>query len=146
MMPARNIGLGAGAARNAFLRIDVIEEVLRYDAPVQGIVRLTNHEVDLGDVVIPRDAVVMILFGSANRDETRWTDGDVFDVDREPQDHLGFGSGIHLCLGAPLARVEGREAIGRLVERFPNLSLVTDDVEWKPTSTIRGPAQLPLTW
>jgi cytochrome P450 len=95
----------------------VIEEVLRYDAPVQGIVRLTNHEVDLGDVVIPRDAVVMILFGSANRDETRWTDGDVFDVDREPQDHLGFGSGIHLCLGAHLARLEATVALDVLRSR-----------------------------
>jgi cytochrome P450 len=95
----------------------VVEEVLRYDAPVQGIVRLSNHDVDLGDVVIPRDAVVMILFGSANRDETRWADGDVFDVDRQPQDHLGFGSGIHLCLGAHLARLEATIALDVLRSR-----------------------------
>jgi cytochrome P450 len=95
----------------------VIEEVLRYDAPVQGIVRVANDEVDLGDVVIPRDAVVMILFGSANRDETRWADANVFDVDREPQDHLGFGSGIHLCLGAHLARLEATIALDVLRSR-----------------------------
>jgi cytochrome P450 len=89
----------------------VVEEVLRYDAPVQGILRLTNHEVRVGDVAIPPDAVVMTLFGSANRDETRWSDGDVFDVDREPQEHLGFGSGIHLCLGAHLARLEATTAL-----------------------------------
>ncbi|MDQ1423000.1 MAG: hypothetical protein QOD72_498 [Acidimicrobiaceae bacterium] len=95
----------------------VVEEVLRYDAPVQGILRLTNHEVRTGDVAIPPDAVVMILFGSANRDETRWTDGDVFDVDREPQEHLGFGSGIHLCLGAHLARLEATIALDVLRSR-----------------------------
>jgi cytochrome P450 len=95
----------------------VVEEVLRYDAPVQGIIRLTNHEVRIGDVVIPRDAVVMTLFGSANRDETRWVDGDVFDVDREPQDHLGFGSGIHFCLGAHLARLEATVALDVLRTR-----------------------------
>jgi cytochrome P450 len=95
----------------------VVEEVLRYDAPVQAIVRLTNNEVRIDDVVIPRDAVVMILFGSANRDETRWVDGDVFDVDREPQEHLGFGSGIHFCLGAHLARLEATIALDVLRSR-----------------------------
>ena len=95
----------------------VVEEVLRYDAPVQGILRLTNHEVRIGDVGIPRDAAVMILFGSANRDETRWVDGDVFDVDREPQDHVGFGSGVHFCLGAHLARLEATIAIDVLRSR-----------------------------
>lgn len=104
----------------------VVEEVLRYDSSIQGIVRLVNHDVRVGDVDIPRDAVVMILFGSANRDEARWPDGERFDVDREPLDHLGFGSGIHLCLGAHLARLEVvtaldvlRARVGRIEPREP---------------------------
>lgn len=95
-----------------------VEEILRYDSSIQGILRLTNHDVALGDTAIPADAVVMVLFGSANRDETRWPDGDRFDVDRSPQDHLGFGSGIHLCLGAHLARLETRVAIETLRSRL----------------------------
>jgi cytochrome P450 len=99
----------------------VVEEVLRYDSPVQGIVRLVNHDVRIGEVDIPRDAVVMILFGSANRDEARWPDGDRFDVDRAPLDHLGFGSGIHLCLGAHLARLEATIALDVLRTRLARI-------------------------
>lgn len=99
----------------------VVEEVLRYDSPVQGIVRLTNSELRLGDSTIPPDAVVMILFGSANRDERRWPDADRFDVDRDPIDHLGFGSGIHLCLGAHLARLEATIALDVLRSRLARI-------------------------
>lgn len=84
----------------------VVEEIVRYDSPVQGILRLTNDAVHVGGVTIPPESVVMILFGSANRDTHRWDDAATFNVDREPLDHLGFGSGIHLCLGAHLARLE----------------------------------------
>jgi len=96
----------------------VIEEILRYDSSVQGILRLTNEDLTLGDVIIPQDAIVMILFGSANRDESRWTRAEMFDVDREPLDHLGFGSGIHRCLGAHLARLEMRVAIDTMRTRL----------------------------
>ena len=96
----------------------VIEEILRYDSSVQGILRLTNEDLTLGDVIIPQDAIVMILFGSANRDESRWTRAEMFDVDREPLDHLGFGSGIHRCLGAHLARLEMRVAIDTIRTRL----------------------------
>lgn len=84
----------------------VVEEILRYDTSIQGIIRLTNHELTIGDAQLPRDAMVMVLFGSANRDERRWPHADRFDVTRPPQDNLGFGSGIHRCLGAHLARLE----------------------------------------
>jgi cytochrome P450 len=99
----------------------VVEEILRYDSSVQGILRLTNHDLALGDSEIPADSVVMILFGSANRDEYRWPDANQFRVDREPQDHLGFGSGIHLCLGAHLARLETRVAVETLRSRLARL-------------------------
>jgi cytochrome P450 len=96
----------------------VVEEILRYDTSIQGILRLANHDLVLGDSEIPEDAVVLILFGSANRDESCWPDGDRFDVDRQPQDHLGFGSGIHLCLGAHLARLELRVAADTIRRRL----------------------------
>jgi cytochrome P450 len=96
----------------------VVEEVLRYDTSIQGILRLANHDLTLRDSEIPEDAVVLILFGSANRDESRWPDGERFDVDRPAQDHLGFGSGIHLCLGSHLARLEVRVATDTIRRRL----------------------------
>jgi cytochrome P450 len=96
----------------------VVEEALRYDTSIQGILRLTNGDLDLDGVEIPQDAVVLILFGSANRDESRWPDAGRFDVDRAAQDHLGFGSGIHLCLGAHLARLETRVVVDTLRRRL----------------------------
>ena len=123
-----------------------VEELLRFGPPVQLTERIATTDVELAGEHVPRGTPVVALVAAANRDPEVFERPDLLDVGRPDNRHLSFGGGIHLCLGAPLARVEGREAIGRLVERFPNLSLVTDDVEWKPTSTIRGPAQLPLTW
>ncbi|MEZ5407476.1 MAG: cytochrome P450 [Acidimicrobiales bacterium] len=99
----------------------VVEEILRYDTSIQGIVRLTNHEVTIGDTTLPADALVMVLFGSANRDGSRWDRAERFDVTRQPQDHLGFGSGIHLCLGSHLARLEVKVAVDVLRTRLARL-------------------------
>ncbi len=98
-----------------------IEETLRYDTSIQSIVRLTNGELTVRDCVLPPDSLVMILFGSANRDERRWPDADQFRIDREPLDHLGFGSGIHLCLGAHLARLEATVAVEVLTRRVAHI-------------------------
>ncbi len=114
----------------------VVEEVVPYDSPVQGILRLTNEDLDLDGVTIPKDAVVLILFGSANRDETRWTDADRFDVGREPKDHLGFGSGIHLCLGAHLAHLETQIAFDVIRTRLRTLEPRAETV-WGGSSILR---------
>lgn len=121
----------------------VVEEILRYDTSIQGIVRLTNGEVTIGDATLPEDALVMVLFGSANRDERRWADGDRFDVTREPQDHLGFGSGIHLCLGSHLARLETRVALDVLSRR---LASIEPSGEGRRTRSVimRGFTSLPV--
>ncbi len=121
----------------------VVEEVVRYDSPVQGILRLTNEDLTLQDVTIPKDAVVLILFGSANRDETRWEDADRFDVSREPKDHLGFGSGIHLCLGAHLARLETQIAFDVIRTRVRTLEPRAETV-WGGSSILRGPISQPV--
>jgi pimeloyl-[acyl-carrier protein] synthase len=87
---------------------------------------------------------VIAMIAAANRDGSVFEDPTRLDIGRPDNRHLAFGGGIHLCLGAPLARLEGQEALGRLFRRFPDLELAEDEVEWKPTSTLRGPARLPL--
>ena len=94
-----------------------VEETLRYDAPVQALFRGTTRPVTIGGVTIPADAAVQVVFGAANRDPRHYPDPDTFSLERNPTDHLAFGWGIHLCLGAPLARLEARVATEVLLER-----------------------------
>lgn len=123
-----------------------VEELLRVGPPVQLTARATTTDVELCDAPIPKGTELVVMLAAANRDPAAFEDPDTLDIGRPDNRHLAFGGGIHLCLGAPLARVEGQEAIGRLVRRFPGLRLIDDHVEWKPTTTIRGPARLALTW
>ncbi|MFY1668855.1 cytochrome P450 family protein [Plantactinospora sp. WMMB334] len=103
---------------------DAIEELLRYDGPVQGTLPyLTVEPVDVGGVTIPADELVMISLLAANRDPARFPGGDRLDVTRPAGAHLAFGHGLHYCLGAPLARLQGQIAIGALLDRFPALRL-----------------------
>jgi cytochrome P450 len=122
----------------------VVEEILRYDTSVQAIVRLTNDDVSISGVRVPRDALVMVLFGSANRDTRRWHHADRFDVTRAPQDHLGFGSGIHLCLGAHLARLEVRVAIETIRERLARIEPAGPGAR-ACSIVLRGFSSLPAT-
>ena len=123
-----------------------VDELLRFGPPVQFSARTTTMEVDVAGETLPKGTELLVLIAAANRDPDVFADPDVLDIGRPDNRHLAFGGGIHLCLGAPLARVEGQEAIGRLVRRFPGLRLVDDAVEWKPTTTIRGPKRLALSW
>jgi len=123
-----------------------VEELLRFGPPVQFTGRTATVDVEIAGMPVERGTQLVILVAGANRDPDVFDAPDVLDIGRPDNRHLSFGGGIHLCLGAPLARVEAREAVGRLVQRFPTLKLVDDDVEWKPTATIRGPARLALTW
>ncbi|PKV88721.1 cytochrome P450 [Streptomyces sp. TLI_146] len=126
-----------------------IEEMLRYDGPVEtATYRFTKEAVECGGTVIPAGAPVLVALASAGRDPARYPDPDRFDIHRTPQSHLGFGHGIHYCLGAPLARMEGRIAIRTLLERAPDLELALDDgpLEWLPGMLIRGVRHLPVRW
>jgi cytochrome P450 len=123
-----------------------VEELLRFGPPVQLVARIATTDVELAGERIEQGTQFVPLIAAANRDPEAFAEPDRLDIGRVDNRHVSFGGGIHLCLGAPLARIEGQEAIGRLVRRFPDLQLTSDDVEWKTTSTIRGPVRLPLNW
>jgi cytochrome P450 len=123
----------------------VIEESLRYLTPFAALGRSTTREAELGGVTIPADRMLMIWLGSANRDPRQFPDPDVFDPGRDPNPHLGFGRGIHFCLGAPLARLEGRVALNILLDRFDVLRTDPEDpVEFMPAPAMTGVRRLPL--
>ncbi|RST11190.1 cytochrome P450 [Streptomyces sp. WAC05374] len=126
-----------------------VEEMLRYDGPVEtATVRFAREPVPVADVVIPRGATVLVGLGAGDRDPARFPDPDRFDIRRDTAGHLAFGHGIHYCLGAPLARLEGRIAVRALLERFPTLSLDPDagPPDWLPGLLIRGTRRLPVRW
>jgi cytochrome P450 len=125
-----------------------VEEFLRYDGPVNpGVIRFPTEDVEIGGVVIPRGATVLIATAIADRDPAVFADPDRLDVTRRENAHLAFGHGIHYCLGAPLARLEGEVAIGTVLRRLPNLALAVpqEELRWQAAS-LRGPKELPVTF
>jgi cytochrome P450 len=121
-----------------------VEELLRYDGPVQRTARVASEDVTFGDRTIPKGDMVMPFIGAADRDPTHFPDPDRLDLARADNRHIAFGWGIHFCLGAPLARIEGQIAIDTLVRRLPKLALVTDHPEYRQSLTLRGLKELPV--
>jgi pimeloyl-[acyl-carrier protein] synthase len=107
-----------------------IEEIVRYESPVARQPRLLKHDTRLGDVDLQEGDVLFQMLNAANRDPAYFNDPDDFQIDREPNKHVGFGFGAHFCIGAPLARVEGEIAFTALVQRFPTLSLADPTLHW----------------
>ncbi len=122
-----------------------IEELLRYNSPVQATSRMAAADVVIDGRQIRRGQHVSLMIGAANRDPAHFADPDRLDITRRPNRHLSFAHGPHFCLGAPLARLEGQIAIGALFRRLPRLALATDDVTWRDNFTLRGLTALPLT-
>ena len=122
----------------------LIEETLRYDGPVQFLTRRTTREVAMHGQRIPANASVVVLLGSANRDERRFADPDRFDVTRDTRGHVAFGFGAHFCLGASLARLEAKAALEALVPELPRLARVRPEREFLDSYLIRGRARLDL--
>jgi cytochrome P450 len=118
-----------------------VEELLRYDTPLQMFERWVLEEIEIDGVRIPRGAELALLFGSANRDPAVFEEPDLLDLGREPNPHLTFGAGTHFCLGAPLARLELAISFGTILRRLPRLELVVEP-EWKPNYIIRGLREL----
>ncbi len=122
------------------------EECLRYDSPVISIQRIALEDVEMRGKVLRKDDRIRWFISSANRDPDAFPNPETFDIFRQPNQHVAFGSGTHHCLGATLARVEGQEVFKALAERFPNLRAETEDLEYQPSITFRSLKALPVTW
>jgi cytochrome P450 len=121
-----------------------IEELLRYEAPAPHVARYMTRDVEHHGQVVESGSIMLLLIGSANRDDRQFPDGDRFDIHRTISHHLTFGYGIHFCLGAALARLEGRVALDELLDRFPEWDVDLDNARLSPTSTVRGWETLPV--
>jgi cytochrome P450 len=122
------------------------EECLRYDSPVKSIQRIASEDVEMRGKVLRKNERVRWFISSANRDPDAFPEPERFDIARHPNQHVAFGSGVHHCLGATLARVEGQEVFKALAERFPKLRVTTDELEYQPSITFRSLKSLPVTW
>jgi len=122
---------------------NAIEELLRYEPPGPQIGRYVPEDVEVYDRTIAAGSTMMFLVGAANRDERHYDNPDRFDIRRRIDKHLTFGYGIHFCLGAALARLEGRVALDEVLQRFPEWEIDWDGARWASTSTVRGWESLP---
>jgi cytochrome P450 len=123
---------------------NAVEEILRFEAPSPVQARYVATELELHGTTVPEGSALLLLNGSGNRDDRRFPDGDSFDIHRKIDHHLSFGYGIHFCLGAALARLEGRVALDEMLDRFPEWSVDESDSERSHTSTVRGWDKLTL--
>ncbi|MDQ1397437.1 MAG: hypothetical protein QOG64_2696, partial [Acidimicrobiaceae bacterium] len=125
---------------------NAVDELLRFDSPVQFSRRITLQEVTIGERTIPAGTFVLTCLGSANRDPARWGEGaDQLDLGRQGAgQHVSFGNGAHYCLGANLARMEAQAAIGTLLCRFPGISLAEEEPPWNGRIVLRGLDRLPV--
>ncbi|MFD9717545.1 cytochrome P450 [Streptomyces sp. NPDC059076] len=120
-----------------------IEELMRYDTPLQMFERWVLDDIEIDGTVLPRGSELALLFGSANRDPQRFPDADRLDLARTDNAHITFGAGIHFCLGAPLARIELAASFGELLRQAPTMKLAAEP-RWKPGYVIRGVYELPV--
>ena len=124
---------------------NAIEEILRYDPPVQLTGRVALTDLEISGHVIPKGEQAVLLIGSANRDAEQFPEPDRLDLGRADARHLSFGFGIHHCLGAPLARLEGQLALEAFVSRFPGARLAGPEPRYKDNVVLRGLASLPVS-
>jgi len=121
-----------------------VEEFIRFDGPAKATMRLVAQDHDFAGAPLRRGDRVFLMNCAANRDPAEFADPDVLDVGRHPNAHVGFGFGVHFCLGAPLARLEVACAVGRLLARFPDLALADEPLDWHPTVLSRALLRLPV--
>ncbi|BAT61529.1 cytochrome P450 107B1 [Variibacter gotjawalensis] len=126
-------------ARNAF------EEAVRYESPVQTFFRTTTRDVELSGITIPEGQKVLMFLGAANRDPRRWENADSYDVTRRTSGHVGFGSGIHMCVGQLVARLEGEVVLSTLARKVKNIA-ISGPIERRFNNTLRGLERLPVTF
>lgn len=122
-----------------------VEELLRYDGPVQATGRVALEDLEIGGREVRKGQVTFAVLGAANRDPTQFEDAEQLDITRQPNEHVSFGDGIHFCLGAPLARAEGQIAFEALLKRLPSPQLEVEDPPWGGTFILRGLKSLPVS-
>nr|WP_294545358.1 cytochrome P450 [uncultured Rhodopila sp.] len=124
-----------------------IEEILRFESPVQAVSRVLAEAVDIGGVTLGRKEMVVAALGAGNRDPAVFENAHRLDVTRKDPNPLSFGGGIHFCLGAQLARIEAAEVFGAVLSRLPDLRLAEPErVQWRPSFALRGLTELPVVW
>jgi cytochrome P450 len=126
------------------LATSTVEEILRYEGPVKMITRWAKQEFKIGDTTIPKGGKLLLVLAAANRDPAQFANPEDFNIGRSPNNHLTFGQGIHFCLGAPLARLEGEEVFRALSERFPKLQLAGSELRHRPIMRARALDSLPV--
>jgi cytochrome P450 len=143
---ARNPAEYQRLRRDPALIPSAVEEMLRYDSPVQTLMRFATQDSDVGGTRIETGGMVAVLFGAANRDPAQFPEPERFDVARKPNDHVAFGEGIHFCIGAPLARLEARIVFEAIVERFATIALADPSrpLFYRGSFVTRGLRELPL--
>jgi cytochrome P450 len=128
---------------NPALGDSAVDECLRWDGPIPATLRILHEDAEFGGKTIPKNAIVLGILAGANRDPEVFPDPDRFDIERTPNEHLAFGGGVHFCLGAHLAKLEGKIALTSLLTRFQDIELESDTVVWGP-SIFRVPGTLPI--
>ena len=125
---------------------NAIDEMARFDGSVPRSWRITKRDMEISGVLIPKGQLVLAMLASANRDDSEFPNPDKFDIDRDTKKHLAFGRGVHACLGAPLARIEGQEIIKELLMKFSNikLSAAPEELTWRRDVALRGLTSLPV--
>jgi cytochrome P450 len=131
-------------AQDRTLVPQAIEELLRYEPPSPVQARYVTEDAEHYGQVVPAGSAILLLNGSGNRDDRKFPDGDEFDITRKPAQHLAFGFGLHFCLGAALARLEGRVALDEVLQRFPSWEVDWENAKQARTSTVRGWDRLPV--
>jgi cytochrome P450 len=125
---------------------NAVEELLRYDSPVQFTARIAKATTEIGGVKIYKGQKVMLMLGAANRDPEQFSDPDRLDLSRQDNRHLAFGSNIHYCIGAALARLEGQIALKTILQRMPHIQLVSAPLEWQENLSYHGLKALHVTF
>lgn len=142
----RDPGLQVRVAETPGLEVTFVEEMLRYDPPVQFRTRTALTDIDIAGTTIPKGVEVELLLAAGSRDPHHFPDADVLVPDRTENAHLGYGGGAHYCVGAPLARIEARTALKAVAQRLVNPHLSQDPPEYHADASLRGPAAMPITF
>jgi cytochrome P450 len=127
------------------MMVRATEEALRYDSPVKSITRIASEDVEMRGKTLKKNDRIRWFISAANRDPHKFENPDVMDITRWPNPHVAFGAGIHHCLGATIARVEGQEVFRELAERYPNLQPKTTEMEYQPSLTFRSVKSMPVS-